>query len=235
MIVPKHPRRHGIMMMVTLLLSSAAACGGEAKETQAVDGSNASPVAATTGNAPNTAGTAGADDRPVRTTTESDTLFLEMADGGCKSHDFRSFFWAYSGSWAVREKYTAETITVGMAGQSRPKPRRGYLDQNDFPIAPMDYEFVTAESAGLFESKRNASWRDLSYVQLEFNTASDNRQRVDWLPGIFQKHLTPPPPELEEGLGDMVRKTGGGGTLLFSPTKTCWELTQDVQNPMPQP
>ena len=158
-----------------------------------------------------------------------------MADGACNAVDFESFFKAYSGSWAVRAKYTAASVTHGMTGKSVAQPRRSYLDRDDFPIAPMDYDFVTAESAAAFESKPDASWRDLSYVQLEFNTANDNRRRVDWLPGIFQKHQTPPPPELEEGLGELVRATSGGGTLLFFPTETCWELVEDVRNPMPQP
>lgn len=227
--------RRGFAMIATLLLASTSACGGEAKEPREAGGSDAKPVAAPAERAPNTAGADGADDRPVRKMTESDTLFLEMAEGACKSDDFKSFFRAFGGSWAVREKYTADAIIFGMASKSYPKPRRRYLDQNDFPISPMDNAYATAESVMLFDSKPNASWRDLSYVQLEFNTASDNRQRVDWLPGIFEKHQSPPPPELEEGLGKMVQETGGGGVLLFSPTKTCWELTQDVQNPFYQP
>lgn len=172
---------------------------------------------------------------PARTMTESDRLFLEMADGACSAVDFPSFFKAFSGSWAVRAKYTAATVEQGVTGQSRSEPRRDYLGRDAFPVAPMDYEFVTAASAAAFEAKPDASWRDLSYVRLEFNTANDNRRRVDWLPGIFQKHQTPPPPELEEGLGELVRATGGGGTLLFYPTETCWELVGDVRNPAPQP
>jgi hypothetical protein len=227
-------KRSGKGIIAAMLLVGSTACGQEAAATKAT-GNAATASAADAARTPNTAGTDGADDRPVRTMTESDRLFVEMADGACNAIDFASFFKAYSGSWAVREKYTAATVTYGMVGKSRAKPRRQYLDQNDFPIAPMDYEFVTAESAAQFESKPNASWRDLSYVRLEFNTANDNRRRVDWLPGIFQKHQTPPPPELEEGLGELVRATGGGGTLLFFPTETCWELVEDVQNPIPQP
>jgi hypothetical protein len=172
---------------------------------------------------------------PARTMTESDRLFLEMADGACNAVDFPSFFKAFSGSWAVRAKYTAATVEQGVTGQSRSETRRDYLGRDAFPVAPMDYEFVTAASAAAFEAKPDASWRDLSYVRLEFNTANDNRRRVDWLPGIFQKHQTPPPPELEEGLGELVRATGGGGTLLFYPTETCWELVGDMRNPAPQP
>jgi hypothetical protein len=223
--------RYGTGVVAALLLLSGTACGKEAAATRAADSPEAPPVS----KAARTPDAADGATPPARTMTESDRLFLEMADGACNAVDFPSFFRAFSGSWAVRDKYTAATVTHGVTGKSAAQPRRSYLDRNVFPIAPMDYEFVTAESAARFERKPEASWRDLSYVQLEFNTANDNRHRIDWLPGIFQKHQTPPPPELEEGLGELVRATGGGGTLLFFPTTTCWELVEDVRNPMPQP
>ncbi|MBU0825894.1 MAG: hypothetical protein KKA44_05440 [Alphaproteobacteria bacterium] len=226
-------RRH--LSVAALALFAVTACGSEAADTAEATGGAAPTAASQAGRAADSAGTAAASGQAGRTMTESDRLFLEMAEGGCNAVDFPSFFKAFSGSWAVREKYTAAMVTQGMTGKSSAQPRGAYLDRNDFPIAPMDYEFVTAASAAAFENKPDASWRDLSYVRLEFNTANDNRRRVDWLPGIFQKHQTPPPPELEEGLGELVRATGGGGTLLFFPTETCWELVEDVRNPTPQP
>ena len=218
-----------------LALFAVTACGSEAAGTAGAADSAAPTAAPQAGRTTEDAGAPASNGRAERTMTESDRLFLEMADRACNAVDFESFFKAYSGSWAVRAKYTAATVTHGLTGKSRAEPRGAYLDQKAFPIAPMDYDFVTAESAARFEAKPDASWRDLTYVELEFNTANDNRRRVDWLPGIFQKHQTPPPPELEEGLGELVRATGGGGTLLFFPTATCWELVEDVRNPMPQP
>ena len=219
---------------VTLALFAVTACGSEAAGTADAADSAAPTGAPQAGRTTEDAGAPASNGRAERMMTESDRLFLEMADGACNAVDFESFFKAYSGSWAVRAKYTAATVNHGLTGKSSAEPRGRYLDRNDFPIAPMDYDFVTAESAARFETKPDASWRDLSYVQLEFNTANDNRRRVDWLPGIFQKHQTPPPPELEEGLGELVRATGGGGTLLFFPTETCWELVEDVRNPASQ-
>lgn len=232
MIEPRFKRRQ--LSLATLALFAVAACGGEAAGTADAADSAAPSAASQTGGGTVVAAAA-ASGAAKQAMTESDRLFLDMADGACNAVDFSSFFKAFTGSWAVRAKYTAATVTHGMTGQSRSLPRRDYLALNDFPIAPMDYDYVTAASAAAFEGKPDASWRDLSYVQLEFNTANDNRRRVDWLPGIFQKHQTPPPPELEEGLGELVRATGGGGTLLFFPTETCWELVEDVRNPMPQP
>ncbi len=221
------------LSLAALALFAVAACGNEASGSADAANHAAAPEAGR--DAADGAGAAAPKFPAARTMTESDRLFLDMADGACNAVDFASFFKAYSGSWAVREKYSAATVNYGMTGKSRAVPRSEYLGRDDFPVAPMDYDFVTAESAAAFESKPGASWRDLSYVALEFNTANDNRRRVDWQPGIFQKHQTPPPPELEEGLGEMVRATGGGGTLLFFPTETCWELVEDVRNPIPQP
>jgi len=222
------------LSVAALALFAVTACGSEAAGTTDAADSAAPTAAPQTDRAADGAGAAAPKSQTARVMTESDRLFLEMADRACNAVDFESFFKAYSGSWAVRAKYTAATVTHGPTGKSRAEPRAAYLDQNAFPIAPMDYDFVTAESAAAFETRPDASWRDLSYVQLEFNTANDNRRRVDWLPGIFQKHQTPPPPELEEGLGELVRATGGGGTLLFFPTEACWELVEDVRNPTPQ-
>ncbi|MBW8297199.1 hypothetical protein [Sphingopyxis sp.] len=226
-------RRH--LSAAALALFAATASGSEAASATNPAGSAGPTAAPQAGRATKDAGAPAPRGQAERAMAESDRLFLEMADGACNAVDFPSFFKAFSGSWAVRTKYTAATVTHGMNGKSRAAPRREYLDRNDFPIEPMDSEFVTAASAAAFETKPDVSWRDLSYVQLEFNTANDNRRRVDWLPGIFEKHQTPPPPGLEEGLGELVRATGGGGTLLFFPTATCWELVEDVRTPMPQP
>jgi hypothetical protein len=193
----------------------------------ATDAAAAAPVAA---RAPNTAGTDGADDRPRRVMTESDRLWMQTAEGACQTDDFGTFLRAYGGSWAVREKYTAATVQYGTRGRSRAMPRQQYLDQNNFPITPVDYYWGTADSYRNFEANGNDPSK-LVYVQIEFNTAADNRRSVEWIPGIFQKDLNPPPPELEEGLGDLVQQTGNGGQLLFYPTATCWELAQDISNP----
>jgi hypothetical protein len=222
--------RHGRMAVAALLLAGVAACGSEpsdaAASAAAVDPA-AKPAAA---RAPNTAGTDGADDRPVRQMTESDRLRLEMADGACRNNDFKGFFQAFTGSWAVREKYTAAKVGFGETGKARKIDKRRYLDQNHYPLATIDYFFVTAESAMKFDMNGGDS-DDLRYVQVEFNQSGDNRVRIDWLPGIFEMNLTPPPEDLQEGLGDLVQETGSGGYLLFFPTESCWELVDDIANP----
>lgn len=224
---------HGGAIVAALTIMAMTACSGEAENKAATAGpaGAAAPPAQT----PKAAAPDSAENRPARTMTKSDRLTLEMADRACQSEDFSTFFRAYSGSWAVRERHTSAMVQFGVTGQSRAMPRRQYLDQNLYPLAPMDNAYATADSVQRFDGKVGASWRDLTYVELEFNTASDNRRRIDWLPGIFEMHLTPPPPELEEGLGKLVQQTGDGGTLLFRPTASCWELAEDIQNPPYQP
>lgn len=221
--------------MAALLLASVAACSGEAGDTAADP--PAAPAAPTAPVQPvqPTFGADAAADRPARAMSESDRLLLDMAERACNAVDFPTFFRAYGGSWAVRARYTATTVQYGITGRSRAIPRQEYLDRDLYPIAPMDNDYATAETVRAFEGKPGASWRGLTYVELEFNTAGDNRRRIDWLPGRFEKQMTPPPPGLEEGLGAMVQQTGSGGALLFQPTKTCWELFQDVQNPALRP
>lgn len=217
-----------------ILLLTAACSGGE-------DGTRAEQKAditvlredaalgdASVASEANTAGTDGADDRPRREMTESDRLSLGFAKDACKFNDFDGFFSAFIRSWAVRERYTAAKVQFGTAGRSRPMPMRQYLDQNNFPIAPMDMSYVTTESANMFDV--NDNWKSLVFVELAFETASDNRQRVDWVSGKFERNLDPPPAYLEEGLGKLL-EVKNRGYVLFEPTDSCWELTQDVLMP----
>ena len=164
----------------------------------------------------------------ARTVTQSDELFLEMAGRACRSDDFKSFFHAFSGSQAVRERHMAVHLTVGEEGQLHRMSRRQYIEKRAFPVSPMDNDYVTAASADNFARSGNGGWRDLLYVRLAFDFAQDSRVRVEWTPGSFERHLHSPPPELEEGLGRMIRQTGEGGILLFAPTGTCWELFAEI-------
>jgi hypothetical protein len=226
-----------LVSAAAVLLSTTACSAGEAENTHAnIDpAENRVAITASSESKPaNTAGTDGADDRPVRISTEQDKNALKMAEGACKASDFKQFLRAFSASWLVQERYTASRVDFGTVGSSRAMPMRQYLDQNNFPFAPMDNSYVTAESARFFDSDPDANWRKLVFVQLEFNTSSGNRQRVDWVSGVFERNLDPPPSDLEEGLGELLQP-GSSGYVLFEPTVSCWQLTQDVNNPPEQP
>lgn len=217
-----------------LMFGLIAACGYGVAD----DGGSAVAQSSQKGAAPptepgsqgNSALTDGADDRPRRTMTESDRNWMLMAKGACGTGDFGTFLRAFGGSWAVREKYSAPTIQFGQQGTSRVMPRRQYLDQNNFPITPIDYEWGTADSYRNFEANDGDPKR-LEYVELGVETASDNRRRVEWKPGKFEAQMVPRPEELEEGLGKLVEPSGPGGYLLFFPTADCWELAEDVSYP----
>lgn len=227
-------RNSGAVLAALLSVALLAACGNaeaesaaDETETASGDGQAAKPPAVREAN---TAGTDGADDRPRRTMTESDRLSLDMAQGACRSGDFGQFLRAYGGSWAVRDRYTAAKVNYGQQGGSRAMPRQQYLGQNNFPLSPIDFYWGTADSYRNFEANGDDPSK-LVYVELEFNTASDNRRRVDWTPGIFEAHVDTTGKEFGDGLGELVEQTGPGGYLLFYPTDDCWELVEDISVP----
>lgn len=218
------------ILILAALGLNAAACGYASTKPSEVVRKVAKPAQKSQPKLPNTAGTDGADDRPVRKLTESDRFWLQQAGLACKSRDFRAFFSAFGGSWAVRQAYTADRVRFGLEGMSREMPGSQYLDQNNYPLGRIDYLIATAQSISDFEAKSGSTYRDLVYVDIEFNTASDDRRRVDWTPGLFESQLEPPPSDLGESKGRMVRQLGDGGYLLFYPTSDCWKFVSDIQN-----
>lgn len=136
--------------------------------------------------------------------SESDRFFLDEAAGACRSGDFAAFLWPFANSEAVRARYGA-----GAA--------------KDFPIVMIDYSYVTSASERLFEAKGGDA-SQLVYVQVDFSTAPDGSERVDWVPGRFE-------PGEGDGPGTLIERTGPGGSLYFRRTADCWQLTGDVRNP----
>ncbi|PZQ23911.1 MAG: hypothetical protein DI569_02795 [Sphingopyxis macrogoltabida] len=152
---------------------------------------------------------------------DGDAQFLEMAEAACRSDDFDAFLWPFANSRAVRERYSAPRIAAGGERDSRDLPRGTYLAGGDFPILMIDFSYVTAESFRRFEAGDGDASR-LAYVDVEINTAQDERRRVDWAPARFA-------PGEGDGPGTLIEKTGPGGYLLFSPTGDCWQLTADIR------
>lgn len=205
-----------------LVLAGVVACGAEAGS--AADAGQASPREMPGG----AAVAAGTDATP--SPGESDRLRLGLAEAACRADDFEGFFFAFSGSAAVRARYTAAEVGAGVRGSSRLMTRRDYLDRQSYPIATIDMSFVTTASAAAFARGGGSDPKLLRPVALEFNTAGDNRRGVDWATGTFEQDLNPPPADLEEGPGALIDGSGPSGTLLFRPTATCWELFEDVHN-----
>lgn len=171
-----------------------------------------------------------ASEQPPSRETESDRLWLATAASACRNKEFKDFFRAFSGSRVVRARYTAPIVDVGDAGKSIKMNRARYIAQKNYPLAMVDHFFVTAQTARPFSST-DGEPNTRRYVQVEINQSSDNRGRVDWLPGIFEINLRSASEEPMEGLGDLLRKTGPGGYLLFRPNRRCWELVEDITFP----
>lgn len=223
--------RYRITALAAILaMTATSACGRDARDEASTPTTPAPVAQADTAEATLNVETQTASVRARPVMTESDSIRLGMAEAACRQNDFRGFFNAFTGSWAVRERYTADQIGFGQTGQSRRTSRQAYADDGRYPMATMDYFYVTSESATQFD-RNGGDPKSLRYVQVEINQASDGRNRVDWLPGIFERDLTPVPEDVGDGLGDLVQETDSGGYLLFRPTQDCWELVDDIRNP----
>jgi hypothetical protein len=147
--------------------------------------------------------------------------WIKTAKTACAASDFKQFFEAYARSAEVRAEYTADTVSVARNGQ---KSQIAGNEYRAFPIGMIDHSWVSSLSA-----MRLAEGIDkpFEYMDLEFNTASDNRVRVDY--SRVDYALGSP----SEG-GDEVEapnaktRVGTPGYVIFYPTKDCWELVQDT-------
>ncbi|MDZ3830750.1 MAG: hypothetical protein U0S50_02895 [Sphingopyxis sp.] len=156
-------------------------------------------------------------------TDEGDKMFLDMAQQACQAADFPSLLWPFANSAAVRARYSAASVRHGVAGSSQVESAAAYAKRDAFPIVMIDFSYVTRDSMRRFEAA-DGDPDQLVPVQIEFNGSSDNRYRVDWLPGRFE-------PGEGDGPGTLIAATGPGGYLLFRPTRDCWELVEDIRNP----
>lgn len=147
------------------------------------------------------AGATAADDA----VSESDRFFLDEAASACRNGDFPAFLWPFANSRAVRDRYGVAAEAAG-----------------DFPIVMIDYSYVTSESARRFEAP-GGDPRQLVYVQVDFSTPSAGTERVSWVPGRFE-------PGEGDGPGTLIEKMGPGGSLHFSKTADCWQLTRNIRN-----
>lgn len=214
-----------ISAVATLGMALAACSPGEEQVTEIEPATIAAKQKAAS--APAITKIADGNNHPKQETTPSDNLWLEMATRACRAKDFKGFFRAFSGSGAVRARYTAPVVNVGETGRSMKLERARYANLKHFPLAVVDNFFVTADTERPLGKRREGPSRH-RFVQVEINHSGDNRGRVDWLPGIFEIDLRSPPEEPMEGLGDLVKKTGPGGYLIFKPDRDCWQLTEDM-------
>lgn len=155
---------------------------------------------------------------------DSERFHAEEAERACGAHDFPAFVWPFANSSALRARHVAASVRVTEAGSTRAVPASAYLARGDFPIAMIDYSYVTAASMRAFEAPGGGDPAALSYVQVDFGDAPGGRQRVDWTEGRFE-------PDEGDGPGTLVERTGTSGALIFEPAGGCWRLVEDIRNP----
>lgn len=156
--------------------------------------------------------------------SESDVFFMNAAEAACRDGDFPAFLWPFANSRQVRERYSAAQIRSGVAGSANDVAAASYLGADDFPVMMIDYSYVTGASARRFDAP-GGDPRHLVYVQVDFSTQAGGVERVDWVPGRFE-------PDEGDGPGTLIEKTGPGGYLTFRPAAGCWQLSEDIRNPV---
>ena len=155
---------------------------------------------------------------------ESDRFHLTEAKGACDTQDFPAFVWPFANSRAVRERHSAHSIRVTEGGRTREVPAAAYLDRGDFPIAMIDYSYVTGPSIRAFEAPGGGDPALLAYVEVDFHDAPGGRRRADWTEGRFE-------PGEGDGPGTLIERIGTSGSLVFEPAGGCWRLVEDIRNP----
>lgn len=159
---------------------------------------------------------------------ESDRFHAEEAQRACGDHDFPAFVWPFANSAALRARHVAANVRVSEAGSTRVQPASAYLGRGDFPLAMIDYSYVTGASMRAFEASGGRDPAVLAYVQVDFGDAPGGRQRVDWTEGRFE-------PDEGDGPGTLIERRGTSGSLIFEPTDGCWRLVADIRNPVVAP
>ena len=158
------------------------------------------------------------------TLDESDRFHLAEAKGACDRQDFPAFVWPFANSRAVRERHSAARIRVTEGGRTRDVSAAAYIDRGDFPIAMIDYSYVTGPSIRAFEAPAGGDPALLAYVEVDFHDAPGGRRRADWTEGRFE-------PGEGDGPGTLIERTGTSGSLVFEPAGGCWRLVEDIRNP----
>lgn len=203
--------------LLILLVTSCAAFGGCSSESvgktqhqmNAVE-SETQQAAGARGKTQNTADTDGAQDAPQRVETENDRYWMDNAVEACIGSDFKRFFESFVRSAAVRERYTADPITVSTKGNVIQSPLNRYFD---FPIAMTDYRYI---------SKNSEDTEPKEFLWLTFDRSLSDQKRVDWVrvryAGIGKDDQSEP---------EIAGTYGLPGYLIFGLTNNCWLLIED--------
>ncbi len=162
---------------------------------------------------PNTAGADGAQDAPTFVITDAERDWLKQAETACKARAFPQFFWIFVHSKAVRNHYTLPMITLSTFGNARKIPKIRYYD---FPVGAVDYNYVAKNSEEATDPSK------FEYLKLDMNQSQSDTYRVDWVRAEFDGKTE------GDDLGNVIRRYGNPGHLLFEASDVCWNLVQDT-------
>ena len=141
---------------------------------------------------------------------DADEAWDKQAETACATGSFSGFVEAFVRSPSVARHYSARQVSIIRPGSWTMVRGAAY---GGAPVTLMDHRWVTAASA--------ARGAPFERVDLQIEQAGDNRVLVEWRP---VEYATPGPDEED---GEILRQTGPGGALLFTPTDHCWELVED--------
>ncbi|QDG93760.1 hypothetical protein NIBR502774_14230 (plasmid) [Rhizobium sp. NIBRBAC000502774] len=152
-----------------------------------------------------------AKDKGQPAVSEADSTALEMAQDACSRQDFSGLFEAMARSDAVVRRHSSSKIALAGPGKVREIERDSY---RDFPVAMLDYSWVTPASLAASEKNPNAR---MQFLSVKMNQSQKNSWGVDYALAD------------EEG-GSPVRNGKPSGSLLFEAKGNCWELVSETSN-----
>lgn len=141
---------------------------------------------------------------------DADEMWDKQAETACSTGSFSGFVEAFVRSPSVARHYSARQVSIIRPGSWTMVRGAAY---GGAPITLMDHRWVTSASA--------TDGAPFERVDLQIEQAGDNRVLVEWRPVEYGA----PGPDEEDG--EILRQTGPGGALLFTPTDHCWELVED--------
>ena len=143
--------------------------------------------------------------------SEGDPTVIETAADACEKGDFSGLFEAMARSDAVVRRYSSPKIIMAGKGKVREIDRDSY---RSFPVALLDYSWVTRASSAALEKESGA---ELQFLKVDMNQSQQDSWRVDYVLAV------------EEG-GSAVPNGKPSGNLLFEPKGHCWELVSDTRD-----
>jgi hypothetical protein len=146
------------------------------------------------------------------TLKEADAMWLEQARAACTSGSFNAFFQAFVRSQAVRDQYTASTLTRVVDRKPQVVRREAY---RSFPVALSDNTYVAPD-----EQPPGAPPR---YLRVTFTKGAAGEHQVNWVRVLYDGNGND-----RDGQARVRATVGAPGRLTFRRGGNCWMLSDDA-------